>query len=173
MGTFFENRGDEQNMVATKTITVDLTTKKEVKVSVPSACVDIERDVPESHSRFNIYISPKSEDLKKLMNLLEKESHSNVVKQVAIWIITNDVNREELDSIYIVRTSSVLNPFFVTTRPAATNDDVIIALMLLEKAGINISNKRIVRERISAIKGLSSETCQEFCVSYKYLNWKI
>jgi HEAT repeat protein len=78
------------------------------------------------------------------------------VAQVAVWIITGDINFEKLNSIYrkklLFKDLSKLED-----KPAVSNDDIVTAIILLEDAGINVSSKQIYFEKIALIKGLISK----------------
>lgn len=154
-------------MVATEKVTVDLLTQKELTVDIPAACANLYKDVPGSESRFDVSLTPGSEELGKLMEVIGKKSPSKEVKQVAVWIVTDNVTRGTLDSRYVRR--PLWQPF--GGLPAAS-DDVVEAIGIVEEAGINIAEKGIVKERISLIKGLLSKKRDIVEYSAKLLGYK-
>ena len=146
LGTFFVNRGKSQDMVVTESAILDLTKRKELTYSIPAACANADRDAPYSSSKFDIRLSPPFEALKKLIVIIGKKKVSKVIKQVAVWIVTDNISRAKLDTRY--RRS-------ITGGYAASNEDVIKAMQIVEEAGIDISRKAI--SRVSAIRALSSK----------------
>jgi hypothetical protein len=152
IGTFFINQGHAQDMVSLRTTTLYLTQEETAKVTVKAACVNLHRSVPNESSAFDIIASPEQEELKYLLVAIEQETHTSVVEQVAVWIVTDDVSRPELDSRYV--RSSTLFP--LGGKPAASDEDVIRAIILVSEAGISIADKNIFAERISLVRALAS-----------------
>ena len=152
IGTFFVNQGYAQNMVSLRTTTFYLTQEDTAEVTVRAACANLHRSVPDESSTFDFLASPEQEELRHLLIPIEQERHTSVVEQVAVWIVTDDVSRPELDSRY-VRSSSL---FPLAGKPAASDEDVISAIILVSEAGISIGDKRIYAERISLVRALSS-----------------
>ena len=168
VGTFFVNLGKAQDMVATKDIVIDLTQRKEASYSVPSASANVDRDVPGSDSKFRIVVAPESEELRKLMEVIAREKPSTKVKQVAVWIVTDDITGGKLDSRYVSRPAFL--PFGGS--PAASDEDVVRAISLVERAGIDVTKKTSVKERVSALKGLASEDKEVVDYSAKLLGYQ-
>jgi len=152
VGTYFVNRGSGQNMVSVQQATLYLTEDEPVKISVPSACANLMLAVPDAKSRFDIVAWPEQEALQKLVEAIEKGKYTPVVKQVAVWIVTDDVSRPKLDGRYVRRSSMV--PFGGS--PAASDEDVIQAMWLASEAGIPIGQKKIFTESISLVRALAS-----------------
>ena len=152
IGTFFINQGSAQNMVSLRTTTLYLTQEDTAEATVKAACANLHRSVPDASSAFDIIASPEQEELKHLLVAIEQEIHTSVVEQVAVWIVTDDVSRSELDSRY-VRSSSL---FPLGGRPAASDEDVIEAIILVNDAGIPIDEKSIFAERISLVRAMAS-----------------
>ncbi|MDO9129775.1 MAG: HEAT repeat domain-containing protein, partial [Anaerolineales bacterium] len=78
---------------------------------------------------------------------------SSVVRQVAVWIVTDDVTRSELDGRYVLRSSL----FPLGGSPAASDEDVIYAIILVGESGIALTEKRIFTEKVSLVRALSSD----------------
>ena len=139
-------------MVSLRTTTLYLTQEDKDEVIVKAACANLHRSVPDASSAFDIIASPEQEELRHLLVAIEQETHTSVVEQVAVWIVTDDVSRSELDSRY-VRSSSL---FPLAGKPAASDEDVIKAIVLVSEAGISIGDKSIFAERISLVRALAS-----------------
>lgn len=151
-GTLFANRGETQNMVATQKAVVDLATKTGDDVSVAVACINYERDAPSNEDRFDVSTTSLAADLEKLFGVISLHYPGEAVTQVAVWIVTDDISREGLDHKYVRRA------FYQVFggSPAASDEDVINAMLLLEKAGLPLREKVIFTEKISAIGALGS-----------------
>lgn len=152
VGTFFVNRGSAQDMVSMRETTLHLMEEEPVKVSVPAACANLLRAVPGASSSFDIIASPEQEELIELVAAVDKGKHTSVVKQVAVWIVTDDVSRPKLDSRYVRRSSYMV---FGGT-PAASDEDVIKAMWLVSEAGIPLADKKIFTEGVSLVRALVS-----------------
>ncbi len=142
-----------------KETTVDLTSASQASVAVPVACANLRKAVPNASSTFDIQASPQSADLQNLMMLVGKRMLKQETIQVAVWIVTDSISREELDSRYVRST-------YVGSRStAASDEDVIAAMRTVEEAGIDLRAKEVFRERISLIRGLTHETrdVRQFC----------
>lgn len=153
IGTYFVNLGDDQDMVSTEEEVLFLTDQDESTTLVPAACVNLHRSVPEESSSFDIVAAPEQEELRRLIAALEPAKQSEVVTQVSVWIVIDDVSRSELDARYVTR--NPLIPF--GGPPAASDEDVINAIMLVSQSGISISEKRIYSEKVSLIRALPSD----------------
>jgi len=169
VGTYFVAKGNYQSMVSRGKVIADLTVNKKVTVSVPASCANASKEVPRSGDKFDIALSPQAEDLRKLMEVIAKKNPGEVVTQVAVWIVTDNISRDELDSRY--RRFGVFDVFpFAGVEAAASDEDVIKAMALVEEAGIDLKEKKIYKERISAIRGLSSKDKTIQNLSLRFLN---
>jgi hypothetical protein len=171
VGTYFVAKGNYQSMVSREKVIADLTVNKKVTVSVPASCANASKEVPEEGDKFDIALSPQAEDLRKLMEVIAKKNPGEVVTQVAVWIVTDNISRDELDSRYRrFRGFAPVLPFAGGGEPAASDEDVIKAMALVEEAGIDLKEKVIYVERISAIRGLTSKNKTIQNLSLKFLN---
>jgi len=169
VGTYFVAKGNYQSMVSRGKVIADLTVDKEVSEWVPASCANASKEVPRKGDEFDIALSPEAEDLRKLMEVIAKKNPGEVVTQVAVWIVTDDISRDELDSRY--RRFRGLAPVLPGGgEPAASDEDVIKAMALVEEAGIDLKEKVIYVERISAIRGLTSKNKTIQNLSLKFLN---
>ena len=163
VGTYFIAKGDYQDMVSRKGVTVDLSVGKKFTVTVPASCANAYKKVPGGGDKFDIAASPQAEDLRKLMEVIGKKKPGETITQVAVWIVTNDISRGKLDSRY----RRGLN--LIISEPAASDEDVINAMALVEEAGIDLKAKVIYKERISAVLGLGSGSKRVQELSLKFL----
>lgn len=140
VGTFFVNAGDAQNMISTTEEVIDLTGWDSAAVAISAACANFHRAEPDSSSSFTIRSTADTPELHRLMQLIARGHPSTVVTQVAIWVVTDDPSREELDSTY----QSSFSPFGPGS-PAASDADIEEARRLLREAGIDTTQKRLFR----------------------------
>jgi hypothetical protein len=161
VGTYFVAKGNYQSMVSRGKVIADLTVNKKVTVSVPASCANASKKVPGEGDKFDIALSHKAEDLRKVMEVIAKKNPGEVVTQVAVWIVTDDISRDKLDSRYV-------RGFGGT--PAASDEDVIKAMALVEEAGIDLKEKKIYKEKISALSGLTSKNKTIQNLSLRFLN---
>ncbi|MGI5854711.1 MAG: HEAT repeat domain-containing protein, partial [Bacillota bacterium] len=149
-GTFFVNRGAALNMVAVKNTWIDLSAKSEARMMIPSAGTNMYKRVPDSSFSFDVRQVPEPKELARLCKHLAIVDISIPARQIAVWIITDDPARNEIDKTYIIRRQNG------TTAPAASNEEILQAMKAVEQAGINAANKKLFKEKISAIRGLAS-----------------
>jgi hypothetical protein len=141
VGTFFMTDGTSQNMIGTKQVVVDLREQRSARVVVAAACTNFHQPEPEAKDRFTIRSAPQNKELRRLMAVIARRQPSEVVVQVAIWVVTDDVSRSELDATYQVSFVGGLGG-----QPASTNADIDAARKLLEEAGIDTTRKRLFRK---------------------------
>ena len=139
-----------QDMVATKKKTVILINDDSVSLSIPAACANRSKDIPNSGDRFEIQFSPHQKELKKLMHILEKTNVSYEVKQAAIWIVTDDANYRDLGSLTIENIRLI------------REEEAAMALKICHKAGIKIEQKSIWHDRQRIIEGLQNEDLKKW-----------
>ncbi len=162
VGSYFVSaRPSTQNMIATAESRVRLTSDDWRDILVSAACANADRNVPRSSTKFDIRLSPPSEDLKRLIVIIGKSNVGKVIKQVAVWIVTDNISRAKLDSRYRLPGD----------RYAASSEAVIKAMQIVEEAGIDISRKAI--SRVSAIRALSSKDKMVLDYALKLLGIKI
>jgi len=154
VGTFFVNHaGHEQDMVAVYQATVHLTDREEATATVKSACANLYRSVPDEGSALDIEAAPPDEDLRRLVEAIERGPYTtHAVKQIAVWVVTNDVSRAALDSRYRSSTFGIS----LVSSPAASDEEVIRALWLVQDAGIPVQEKTLFAERVSLVRALAS-----------------
>jgi hypothetical protein len=146
VGSFFvaENPAS-QNMVATAEKTTRLTTNSWTTVSVPVACANRPKDIPGSSDRFSIQRSSGQEELARLMPLLEKTAAHTLVKQAAVWIVTDNA---DFDDLGILTDANNARSIWYET---ATR-----AMKACYEAGIDITKKRIWNDSETILSKLSA-----------------
>lgn len=150
-GTFFVNRGTALNMVAVRNTWIDLSTKSEARVMIPSAGTNMYKRVPDSSFSFDVKQVPEPKELARLCMQLAVVSEISIpARQIAVWIVTDDPARNDIDKTYIIRWQNG------ATAPAASSDEILQAMKAVEQAGINTANKKLFKEKISAIRAVMS-----------------
>ena len=93
-------------------------------------CLNFDRANPGADSRFSVATveNPGVKQLFALLPQLAADQRTVGAIQIAVWVITDDVTRRQLQS-----------------RFPATEADIASARQLLERAGINVSTKRLFR----------------------------
>ncbi|NIM18313.1 MAG: hypothetical protein GTO45_40555 [Candidatus Aminicenantes bacterium] len=129
-GTYFKNRGTAQNMVSTSPVSIYLLHHQKAEVTVPAACANAYKSVPDHSSKFDIIAAPPSEDLRKLMKVIGKEHPLEVIAQTAVWIVTDDITRKKLNKRLALK--SINQPF--DSYAAVSETGVKEAINLVEKA---------------------------------------
>ena len=149
VGTFFLCAGSAQNMVTTREKTVVLENDDWISVTVEVACANRTRDIPRSKDTFNIERSPKQQELQELIPLLRKANASFAIRQAAVWIVTDDADYDDL-GLLVSRTQFQM---FGGSR-VVKESECARAMQVCQEAGIDITKKRIWRDRNQIIKGL-------------------
>ena len=181
-GTFFINQGTAQDMVSTDQVRFTFIKDREATITIPVACANALKDVPDESSTFTIERLPRSKDLEKLVKVFPLEKASAVVKQVAVWIVTDDIDNPTLDTRFVKACNQfICDPdFFIPgggcilksnpdcplvlyadgwkpkRNPAASITDKIHAMKLVERSGIDVTQKAIFNEGV-LIEGLVSK----------------
>lgn len=93
---FVAESPDLQNMMVRTEQRVWLdSSDQEVSLTIPVACVNMERQVPTMSDKLSLSKSPVGNDLVKLLQLPNFQSQSFRVQQFAIWTITDNPSRAE------------------------------------------------------------------------------
>ncbi len=141
-GTYFAATGRHQDMVTTKRYVVDLTERASETISVHAACAQFSAAIPDSADGFIIAPHGATPELRRLAEVIDARSPSSRAAQVAVWALTDDPSRSELDG----RSRSVpVGSIGSFGQPAADDEDLREARALLEAAGIPPSGRRLFR----------------------------
>jgi hypothetical protein len=145
VGSFFVSANPSaQNMVATAESRTTLSGSDWRTVSVAAACANRPLDIPGRGDRFTVLRSPQQAELAALMPVLNKAGANTATKQAAVWIITDDANYGDLG----VLVSSPGNTRMIGSEAAAR------AMRICSDAGIDITKKRIWRDRQTILNNL-------------------
>jgi hypothetical protein len=137
---FIPNGSGVQNMVVTQGTSVNLLASRSASFRAAVACTDIHRSVPTGADRFEVGELPEQKkDVLKLFPVAAKAGASYEVEQAGIWIVTDDANYNGLG----ILTSG---PSFLGAR-AIREQEAASAMMLLDKAGLDVSSRSIWRDR--------------------------
>ncbi|MDR2138594.1 MAG: hypothetical protein LBP50_03470 [Tannerella sp.] len=143
VGSFFVSHNPSaQNMVATGEKNVHLTTGEWQTVYIPAACANRPKDIPGSDDSFGIQHSPNRKELARLMPVLNKAGAGTTVKQVAVWIITDNADYDDL-GILVSGFTRAIGP-----------KDAARAMQICTEAGIDITRKRIWGDRQTILSEL-------------------
>jgi hypothetical protein len=145
VGSFFVSANSSaQNMVATGAKKVRLTNNGWQSVSIPAACANRPKDIPDSNDKFTVQHSPNQEELARLMPVINKSGAGTITKQAAVWIITDNADYDDLG----ILVSGPGNARVIGTAEAAR------AMKICADAGIDITKKNIWRDRESIMSRL-------------------
>jgi hypothetical protein len=138
VGSFFVSANPAaQNMVATGEKKARLATDGWQKISMPAACANRPKDIPDSGDSFTVQRSPNQEELATLMPALNKAGAGTTTKQAAVWIITDNADYDDLG----ILVNSPGNVRAIGALEAAR------AMKICADAGIDITKKRIWNDR--------------------------
>lgn len=140
VGTYFATMGNSQNMISTQPVTVDFKGTDRCSVDISAACADLNRPQPTNDIRFHVQ-ELRDPVLRRLLQKIETSPVSDVVAQVAIWVVTDDVSRSTLNQVY--RHTRYVNGVLSGQSPAASDADIAAAKQLLEDIGFNTIHARL------------------------------
>lgn len=151
VGSYFvSSNSSAQNMVSTSSKSVALINKDWETVSSPAACANRERDVPTGSDYFLVRRSPNSEELIRLMPVLEKAGVNEETRQAAVWIVTDNADYFDLGILVADSGFSMFSPRAINEEEAAR------AMKICDEAGIDIKRKAIWQNRDVILRGIES-----------------
>ena len=137
-GTFFVPRNPSvQGMVATSGKEVELEAEGDADFDLPAACANRTRSIPSVDDSFDVTQSPQQYELVRLMPRLARAGADELVRQAAIWIITDNANYDDL---------GILVDSFTRTRVIGPMH-AASAMRIVDRAGIDITAKAIWQDR--------------------------
>jgi ankyrin repeat protein/outer membrane protein assembly factor BamD (BamD/ComL family) len=148
VGTFFVSRSSSsQNMVATGESKLALTSSdwRWVMPSVVSA--NRLRSIPGQRDAFSVQKSPNQDELVRLIPVLERAGVSFIVRQAAVWIITDNASYSDLGSL-VMGSDRSGGTRVIKEYEAAR------AMQLCNQAGIDITRKAIWKDKSTILQGL-------------------
>jgi hypothetical protein len=150
VGTFFvSHRPSVQNMVSMHTEKVVLDRDEWVSITVPVVCANMSRDIPGEMDSFTVQRSPYQRELARLIPVLDKAGVEFVVWQAAVWIVTDNADYDQLGML-----GGGFMGFGARQIQAA---ETVQAMYLVAKAGIDVTKKRIWRDRHKIAEELQDE----------------
>jgi len=141
-GTYFASTSSTQNMVTTAPQWLDLNNQERIELELPAVCANFHRPQPGAGSRFRVS-RLENRTLQRLLEVIARRSVPQTVAQVAVWVVTDDVSRSELDRGY--RATHYVNGFRTGEGPAASDEQIAEARKLLEEAGVDTSRACLFR----------------------------
>jgi hypothetical protein len=158
VGSYFVSaRKSAQNMVSTAESKVRLTAASWVSVSVSAACANRSRDIPGNNDSFRIQRSPHQAELARLMPVLNKAQVPFAVRQAAVWIVTDNADYEDL-GVLVGGSNWLRVEGFRQIKEQATAR----AMKICEEAGIDITRKRIWKDRKAVLQGLPDDEVKKW-----------
>lgn len=146
-GTYFvASAGGEQNMVVRHSEVVQVEPNDLLSTLLDAACAEMHDDVPGDDTGFSVQ-RQGSDDLARLMPVLEAADVDYGVEQAAIWIVTNNADYSDLGTLV----SGWGNARVILWNEAAQ------AMRLVDEAGLNITYYAIWYDRESIINGANPE----------------
>jgi outer membrane protein assembly factor BamD (BamD/ComL family) len=154
---FISANASSQNMVTTEESRIRLESSEWEYVSPDAACANRPRDIPSSDDSFTVQRSPHQKELAKLMPILEKEGASYAVRQAAVWIVTDDADYYDLGTLVSQSQFEAFGGSRVINENEAAR-----AMIILDKAGININQKSIWQDREIIMSGLEDDDLKKW-----------
>lgn len=144
--TFVPSSRNVQNMVTVDSTTIDLTQAASATVSIPVVCANLHLEVPDSGDTFSVQQAPGQKELRAVIPFLQQAGVDPAVAQAAVWIVADNADYHDLGTLvrgFVVgHGSRVINP-----------DDAARAMMLLEKAKVDLRSKAIWDDRALVCEG--------------------
>jgi len=131
-GLILVNSGAGQNMIVAEENTVTVKVEIELELDIEAYCLDSHKDNPSNDETLTMQTDPGKygEVVTEFMQSLgdtPSERRSVDAVQIALWVITDDISREEIRIFF-------------------SEQDIQDAKWLLENAGINTSGKRLFQQ---------------------------
>lgn len=156
VGAFFVSKNNEsQNMVITDEIKRTLKNNNWITITIPAACANRPRNVPNDEDVFTIQSTSNQQELELLMKAVKKNKVSYAVKQAAVWIVTDNADYSDLGIL-------VQSYYGYGGTRVIKEDETFQALKLCSQVGINIKSKAIWFDKETIYSGLSKKKQKEF-----------
>ena len=156
VGTFFvSSNSSSQNMVTTGELTVTLTKSGWKTVTIPAACANRPKNIPDTDDTFTAQRVPNQEELTQLMPTLQKARADFRTRQAAVWIVTDNASYDDLG---ILQASSGGYGGVRAIGP----DDAARAMKICAKAGIDIKQKAIWQDRSEILEKLKDKSLKKW-----------
>lgn len=143
------SRQSAQNMVTTTESKIRLSKNDWQSILLSAACANRPRSIPDSGDTFTVQGSPHQAELARLMPILDRAGVNYATRQAAVWIVTDDASYSDLG----VLVSRPAYAAFGGTR-TINEPETARAMKICDEAGIDITCKRIWKDRSTIIQGL-------------------
>jgi TPR repeat protein len=158
VGTLFTaNKASSQNMITTAERTVSLSDSGWVSVDVPAACANREKAIPKKDDSFQVARSSHQAELSRLMPAIDKANVDYATRQAAVWIVTDDATYSDLGTL-------ITRPAYSSFGGARTihEAETARAMKICDEVGIDITRKRIWRDKQTVLRGLNDEKLKQW-----------
>jgi hypothetical protein len=146
-------------MVSTAEKKIRLSTDDWISVDVSVACANRPKDIPGSKDSFRVQRSPHQAELARLMPFLDKARAPYTVRQAAVWIVTDNASYRDLGVLVSVS-------FGLRTRQI-NELETARAMKICDEAGIDITRKRIWRDRNIVLRKLQDSELKNWLKAKK------
>jgi hypothetical protein len=135
-------------MVATEERTSSLTTDEWASLSIPAACANRPKHIPENQDRFKVQRSPHQLELAHLMPVLDKAGVYYAVRQAAVWIVTDNANYDDLGIL-------VASQYGFGGDRVINAQETARAMQICDEAGVGVKQKAIWKNRKQIVSELA------------------
>ena len=133
---FVSGNASSQNMVSTASRLIRLNSNQWQTFSLPAACANRPKDIPSDSDTFTYQTLSNQGELVKLMARIKKVQPLYVVKQAAVWIVTDDADFQDMGILSV-------NGYY----RAISETSAAEAMKICADAGIDLPSKRIWGDR--------------------------
>jgi hypothetical protein len=155
-------------MVSTEEVAIRLGDYVWRHVSVSVACANRTKTIPREGDTFSIRRSPRQKDLANLMPLLDRSDLTFETRQAAVWIVSDDASYSDLGSLVQTLGISVGGreyPSVGSGERIIRAEDTAKAMNICEEAGIDITRKKIWKDRRAVLGGVSEGDVRRWLVA--------
>ena len=132
------------------------------EIVIPTVCINLPKKIPESGLEFSFHKQSENNELNLFVKNLSEmdsidirsitffDSPSHSEMQAAVWIITDNADYNELGTL--VSGGQDLFGTMLDIPPGGrilSPKSIAVAMLLLEKCGIDVESKRIWKDRFS------------------------
>ncbi len=150
-GTLFvSERPSVQSMVSIADRSLDAPSQEWVQIVIPVASASVRKTIPRDWDTFLIESSDPDSAVIRVARGLEAERASFGVRQAAVWIAADDATYAELTTLHAV--SGIALSF-----SAIGADDIVMAMRMCERAGVDLARKAIWNDRPRLLANLRSQ----------------
>ncbi|MBK8500066.1 MAG: hypothetical protein IPL52_14900 [Flavobacteriales bacterium] len=137
-----------QRMLSIRAGTIFLLDTTPASIGIHVACMELYKDAPFSFDEFMLRSSVNDPILVSLVSGLESSGASSEVAQAAVWIWTDDASYDDMRRFRMRYTfNSPDRPVNELELDAISQAEAIQAMVLCERIGMDIHNRRIWRKR--------------------------